>query len=598
MLVGRLGWILGALVLGLPSIAGAANVALEAPAGAPVRQPGESFEVVAALLVARGHTVTIVAGDEVDTIEEIQQFDTVVLSSSGFNYGHDVPVFDAVIEEYVSNGGGMVLTGWVYYFHSPAVAPGLNTIAPFEQSQAFLQNGVIDVIDGHEITLGLSDWNNPSFDAYSGALKVGATALSSNGGTIDGGAWDYGNGRVASLGMLFMADYQAYPMQSLHDGSIPDATEMFLRAIEWTSALSAPEGCHDGILDPEEECDDGNVSNADACVNPCVFASCGDGFTFVGVEACDDGDADNGDACLDTCVAASCGDGFVRVGVEQCDDVDGDDTDECLDNCAAASCGDGFLYAGVEGCDDGNLDDTDACPGSCQAAVCGDGYVLAGVEACDDGNDNNDDDCLMGCAPPSCGDGFLQNGVEACDDGNQDDTDTCVGQSCTLASCGDGFVFAGFEECDDANATPGDGCDDCDLESDESSSDDGPSTEESTSTSSDDGSSDDDGTSTGSDSTGGSPTGDPTDADSSGDSQPSSSGPEPGSSGPSDASGDPTATGSTGDDGAAVDAPATGCGCRAATPNVGPSWAWSLMLLGLRRRRRRSNATSPAARGV
>lgn len=572
----RLGWVLGAPVVLAPALVQAANVALEAPVNAVARQPGESFEVIQGLLEERGHTVTIVAGDEIDTLDEIQQFSTIVLSASGYQDGQDVAVFDAVIEDYVNQGGGLVITGWVYYYNGVAQAPGLNAVAPFEPSTNYLQGGLVEMIPGHEIVDGLADWNNPSFDAYSGALKDGAIAISENAGTIDGGVWQVGGGRVASLGPLFMAEYEVYATQALHDGSIPDATEMFMRAIEWTALEDAPEGCHDGDLDPGEECDDGNYANNDACVHPCVVASCGDGYTWAGMEPCDDGDADNNDACLVGCVAASCGDGFVRTGVEDCDDANGVNTDACLVGCVAASCGDGFLHAGVESCDDGNLIDTDDCPGSCQPPVCGDGYVLAGVEPCDDGNAANDDDCLVGCILPVCGDGFVQNGVEACDDDNDDDTDACVGATCQLASCGDGFIFAGFEECDDGNATPGDGCTACQLDSAESSSDGGEASSE--------GSSSDGGTTEGGDTsedTGGVDTSGGVTTDPDGTSGMMTTADPPGSSseGGTDASAgsgiDPSADGSPG-----------GCGCTTDGRGRG-AWLAALVIGACVRRRRR-----------
>ncbi|MCH9683915.1 MAG: hypothetical protein K0V04_20955, partial [Deltaproteobacteria bacterium] len=83
-----------------------------------------------------------------------------------------------------------------------------------------------------------------------------------------------------------------------------------------------------------------------------------------------------------------CGNGLVDPQ-EECDDANAEDTDDCLSSCVAASCGDGFLQDGVEECDDGNDDDTDDCPGSCLAATCGEGFVLDGVEECDDGNDDD-----------------------------------------------------------------------------------------------------------------------------------------------------------------------------------------------------------------
>ena len=39
--------------------------------------------------------------------------------------------------------------------------------------------------------------------------------------------------------------------------------------------------------------------------------------------------------------------------------------DTCLDTCVSASCGDGFTQSGVETCDDGNLEDGDGCEYDC-----------------------------------------------------------------------------------------------------------------------------------------------------------------------------------------------------------------------------------------
>jgi cysteine-rich repeat protein len=63
--------------------------------------------------------------------------------------------------------------------------------------------------------------------------------------------------------------------------------------------------CGDGQIDAGETCDDGNTDNADACLATCVPASCGDGFTQVGVEQCDDGNGVNGDGCSASCTFAT-----------------------------------------------------------------------------------------------------------------------------------------------------------------------------------------------------------------------------------------------------------------------------------------------------
>jgi cysteine-rich repeat protein len=180
--------------------------------------------------------------------------------------------------------------------------------------------------------------------------------------------------------------------------------------------------CGNGVVEGDEPCDDGNLSNTDECTNNCEAAACGDGYLQEGVEECDDANTDNTDECAE-CAVATCGDGFVQEGVETCDDGNTDDTDACLSTCEPASCGDGLVQAGVEECDDANMDSTDDCI-DCVAAVCGDGFVQVGVEECDDANMDNGDGCDDTCVGAVCGDGLLQTGEE-CDDTNVDAMDGC-----------------------------------------------------------------------------------------------------------------------------------------------------------------------------
>ncbi len=265
-----------------------------------------------------------------------------------------------------------------------------------------------------------------------------------------------------------------------------------------TTGTTSPELlCGDGVKDPDESCDDGNVDNTDGCLSDCTLASCGDGFVHAGAEQCDDGNTSDQDNCVAGCYLASCGDGFTYAGVEACDDgnkdpddgcdqgceietamcgngvVEGDEacddgnpdnTDSCLDTCAAYICGDGWTHAVLEECDDGNPDNTDDCvviDGQCLSATCGDSFVHSGVEDCDDGNLQDTDDCTSACEPASCGDGFVHAGVEVCDDGkNAGSYNGCNPECASLGPrCGDGITDAGIETCDDGNIIAGDGCD-------------------------------------------------------------------------------------------------------------------------------------------
>ena len=180
--------------------------------------------------------------------------------------------------------------------------------------------------------------------------------------------------------------------------------------------------CGDGIVGPNEQCDDGNDVDTDACTNACRPARCGD--SIVGPnEQCDDGNDVNTDACTDACQNARCGDGIVGPN-ESCDDGDVEDGDGCSAMCAIEEfCGDGIVNNGEE-CDDENDVDTDACTNACRNARCGDG-IVGPDEACDDGNRDNGDACTNTCTNARCGDGIVGPN-EQCDDANGVDTDECT----------------------------------------------------------------------------------------------------------------------------------------------------------------------------
>ena len=110
---------------------------------------------------------------------------------------------------------------------------------------------------------------------------------------------------------------------------------------------SVCDGCGDGIVDPGEACDDGNINDDDECRNDCTQAICGDGLIRDGIEECDDGNEDKTDGCLSSCMLASCGDGYVQVDSdEECDDGNDNESDSCLNDCTIARCGDGVVQEG------------------------------------------------------------------------------------------------------------------------------------------------------------------------------------------------------------------------------------------------------------
>jgi cysteine-rich repeat protein len=133
--------------------------------------------------------------------------------------------------------------------------------------------------------------------------------------------------------------------------------------------------CLDGVLGPGEECDGLNLGGATcqtvvgeqtlgelACLpdcqldtSGCVPWHCGDGQVNLDGEECDDGNSSNVDGCLNTCLVATCGDGYVWPAHEECDDGNASDEDGCLSTCELAACGDGHLWLGHEECEGSDL---------------------------------------------------------------------------------------------------------------------------------------------------------------------------------------------------------------------------------------------------
>ena len=59
--------------------------------------------------------------------------------------------------------------------------------------------------------------------------------------------------------------------------------------------------CGNSIVEPGEECDDGNMVDTDDCVD-CKWARCGDHHLRLGIEECDDGNSIDTDGCTNDCV--------------------------------------------------------------------------------------------------------------------------------------------------------------------------------------------------------------------------------------------------------------------------------------------------------
>jgi len=238
--------------------------------------------------------------------------------------------------------------------------------------------------------------------------------------------------------------------------------------------------CGNGVVEGDEECDDGGTVDGDNnCDHRCLIENgpCGNGVLDPG-EECDDGNRLNGDDCdLDCKVEFAyndsdyCGDGAVNNGATGNQLASGfpADLESALSvkfssvapnqGATAAFCMIGATGADLPTSQASLQAKADDCLAFYQQniAVCGNGVQNAG-EACDDGNTVDNDGCDSNCTVTGCGNGILNPG-EACDDGNLVSGDGCDA-SCQVESgslCGNGVVDPN-EQCDDGNTNNNDGC--------------------------------------------------------------------------------------------------------------------------------------------
>jgi cysteine-rich repeat protein len=264
------------------------------------------------------------------------------------------------------------------------------------------------------------------------------------------------------------------------DGTPPDdlagpAPPLPPRTIAYTAAAGrvCTPACGNGIVEPGEDCDDGNLAGGDCCDAGCRFeaadtacpeAPCAVGRSCDGQGLCGGGtlrSCDDGNLCTDdACDARS---GCVHVfNAAPCDDGDACTANDACANgvctgSAAAACDDG------NPCTDDGCDPAHGCTHTPNTAACTDGNacttgdaclngacVPGGPRTCDDGNPCTVDGCVpaTGCTATA-----VEDGTACPDDGSACTADRCIAGACAHPSAVD-CTALGDADCDGRGATP------------------------------------------------------------------------------------------------------------------------------------------------
>jgi cysteine-rich repeat protein len=97
----------------------------------------------------------------------------------------------------------------------------------------------------------------------------------------------------------------------------------------WSLGIVTAAVCGDGVVDPGEQCDDGNAVDGDGCDSNCTPTACGNGVVSPG-EDCDDGTTIDGDGCSSTCHTS-------EVDCANCIDDDGNGLVDAADPACTAA---------------------------------------------------------------------------------------------------------------------------------------------------------------------------------------------------------------------------------------------------------------------
>ncbi|RME56307.1 MAG: hypothetical protein D6795_01710 [Deltaproteobacteria bacterium] len=264
----------GALALSL-FLAGGGNAQIRVAVEQGLWSSGSAESVVAQLNDSEvfDFEAVQVYGEEINTLDELNAFDVVVIGDSGTK-DNDHATFAAPLAQWVEQGGNVVSTAWIVYSTNGTgqVALDIDKVVPMKTTAPYIftRTETVSILDDtHPITQGISD-----YDLTGGSGSDPCCLESSSAGADDDAAvlatWgppnephplvavgEYGLGNIVYLGHVYMAS-SGYDVGDLRSGE-PD------RLLEQAVAYAGcTDGDDDGICDIFDNCpEDANEDQSD-----------------------------------------------------------------------------------------------------------------------------------------------------------------------------------------------------------------------------------------------------------------------------------------------------------------------------------------------
>lgn len=155
-------------------------------------------------------TATTVSASQIDTLEELQNYDVVVIGA--YQAKSNMFAIAPALRQWVEAGNGLVTTGWGVYYGGTSSGGGvptdLDAVVPVQLtgSYGYNFNPTVDITnDTHAVTQGISDFSaTSSYVEWSNAgADPGTTVLGTTNGNASVVVATPGGGRSAYLGPVY-----------------------------------------------------------------------------------------------------------------------------------------------------------------------------------------------------------------------------------------------------------------------------------------------------------------------------------------------------------------------------------------------------------